>query len=660
MIPVSLKTVFARVISAFDQRDRGQGYVLTGGVPTAFGAGSLRIDISECIHVTNTGAPERQAATNVTPGPASATLTRADLIYAAPGGGIGLAVGVGVIPSATVPVIPPVIPAGATPLAIAYIGPGAVDYTDPTKAYIHDLRPFAVGPTMENVVLNSDFARWLPLTPHTVATVPARLSMPVVFADTNGYLAVSGVPTVAANILTQNAANNEMLYPKSNPGNFWRDGRVSATFKAVDAAGNYTLMWHKADAINRVRVWMNAGTLRLSKMIAGVESDVGTVVQALTVNRWYWLETESQGTTFIAKIYDTGGTVPGVPKSSSALLQTIVGTIGDAGVQAGDMEISASPAAAQWGGIAASPGGIYVEAPLPESWPITFSGALDGQAVGIEEGAGVGPLGLERAMRAYIPHASRAITLNQYAHTGAAGVLTTIKPSTMYTASGYMKVSGKGGAGILSDIEMYDYDRTFGVPHNIGTIADLGEVVWTRKTGSAVTNAASNVHRTVVQINPGLTATGTAYFMLPQLEQGPVATAWRNNPSDFAPIVWDLFANHGVAITTTSGTAVEADSRDLAGNFYFPWDATVVVEFGGSWRNSGLNSNLAQASGSLGTLSDRMAAVDSLQPFHYSHRKTYAAGKNRIAAFWAVTAGTGTIDATNFPSFLRVTAYRGK
>src|SRR3990172_8838883 len=34
--------------------------------------------------------------------------------------------------------------------------------------------------------------------------------------------------------------------------------------------------------------------------------------------------------------------------------------------------------------------------------------------------------------------------------------------------------------------------------------------------------------------------TGTGFFQLPQLEQGSVATPWRNAPADDGPIVWKV------------------------------------------------------------------------------------------------------------------------
>src|SRR5258706_13923701 len=97
MLPVSLKTIFARFFDAFDQRDRGAGYVLTGLDPTPFAVGSLQVSTAAGVSVTNDRQPRFNNAATYGIGAASATLTRVDLVYISSAGVPSVAVGTPVL-----------------------------------------------------------------------------------------------------------------------------------------------------------------------------------------------------------------------------------------------------------------------------------------------------------------------------------------------------------------------------------------------------------------------------------------------------------------------------------------------------------------------------------------------------------------------------------
>lgn len=652
MLPRSLKTIFARVADAWDQRDRGQGYVLQGGAPTAFAVGSLRIDISECYYVDSLGVPQRQAATNVTPGPASATLTRADLIWIAQGGGIGVTPGVGVVPSATVPVIPPAIPANATPIAIAYIGPGAVDYSDPTKAYIHDLRPFSVGPTMDNFCSNGDFER------RGVLSYACQEN----FTDVNGFDNIGTAPkgVVAANVYTFGAANNELQWPGTLAGGAygWRDGRISITFKAVAVGGIYQLRW-RIDAANYVRVLMNAGSLTLSKVIGGANTDLYTAANPLTVNRWYWLELQKYGSHFTGRIYDTGGVIPGVTKAASILMgQTSTNVVADAAIAGGaSASFTSDQAGCQIGGLAIAPGGFYVEWPMPENWgdAVIFGGVLGGQAICYDEAVNAGPIGKQSAIWVVIPATNRYLALNSEVHRG-----NTI-PSGVYAVSAYMKVANKGGAGNLGHFSFQNLDVADAFI-NETVLADNNDAAWTRKVGILPTTAATRSQYRKLYVNPGQTASGSLWFALIQQELGPVATAWRNAPQDFGPIVLATLSARDIALAADG----EIDPRDLALLVYCPYNCTVEMSTHGVWTNSGANSNYLQhrindvaataVASNLGTTPSPVALHDS-----HPTLMRLARGKHRLSVWGVRGAGTLTmLGATYAPTVLTAVVNRGK
>lgn len=512
----------------------------------------------------------------------------------------------------------------------------------------HDLTDAPLGP---NLVINSDFGR------RTVF----GLAMPEVFADTSGYIKIDAgaAPTVSANVLTFGAANNELAW--ANGSFVWRDGRMSATFKAVAIAGIYQVRW-RIDANNYIRVIQNNGNITLSKVIGGANTDLSTVANVLTVNNWYWLEIEKQGTTIIVKIYNTGGTASGVTKASSTLLQTLTGAVSDAGVQTGaHISITSDQATAQWGGIATGNGGVYVETWLPESRDITFSGTLGGQAIGFDEAADSGPnvVGAPRkqwALRGYIPATNRVIRASQITPDGG------FAASTAYAFSIYEKVSGLGGTGSLIQVNNEEHPSTVGSATQNTQLTDAGETTWTRKTATVTSHANTRRMRHDIYFNGNSTATGTAFVQLPQVEQGSAATAWRNAPADDDPLVWVFQKATDVAYATA--VVADIDPRDLAGNLFFPWDCSVSMTFMGTWNNSGANANDFQfkiGAGAVGLFRQTLAAGVTTPLVGASSVKGITAGKSRIAVAWAPVAGTVTLLGASYAaSYLTVTATRGK
>jgi len=141
MVPVSLKTIFARWVDAMDRRDAGTAYVVGQGscAPTAHAAGSLQVDIAAGPFVSNAAAFATFAGGNKTPAAAVAN-AHVDLIYIDNAGVLQLAAGA----EAAANPVPPALPAGALGIALVFVPPGAIDYTVATSAYIFDIRQYNV------------------------------------------------------------------------------------------------------------------------------------------------------------------------------------------------------------------------------------------------------------------------------------------------------------------------------------------------------------------------------------------------------------------------------------------------------------------------------------------------------------------------------------
>src|SRR5438105_4513891 len=139
MVPISLKTIFARLFDAMDRRDAATAWVVGQGscAPTAHAVASLQVDVAAGPYVSNAAAFATFAGGNKTPAAAIAN-PHVDLIYIDAGGVLQLAAG------AELPAnpVPPALPAGALGIALVFVPPGAIDYTVATTAYIFDIRQF--------------------------------------------------------------------------------------------------------------------------------------------------------------------------------------------------------------------------------------------------------------------------------------------------------------------------------------------------------------------------------------------------------------------------------------------------------------------------------------------------------------------------------------
>lgn len=501
-----------------------------------------------------------------------------------------------------------------------------------------------------NLVLNSDYGR---------RTVLGS-SMLEAFGDTTAWTLTdygTVLGSVASNGLTP--GNTGLWRAKWNgPVTMWRDGRWSAQFKATVAGGDFALEKYTSISDN-VRAYQSAGGLYLQKTIGGVSSNPANATQALVLNNWYWLELESQGTTYIARLYSSGAAAG--TKASATLLQSISATIADASVVSGGISLyqgAGTTTATIWGGVSASPGGVYVETWLPESYTFAFNGGvLGGQAVGYDDSADAGPIGKQWALRGYIPATNRNIEF--YGPAAAVGFF--MSPSTAYAASLYTKVSGKGGTGDLVRINFNTAAADGSSASVLAGLVDAGETSWTRKASTAT--SASTTRRGYVDcyFNNGLTATGTGWVMLPQYEPGSIITTWRPAPADDAPMTAQV--QSGLASSTTSAAYIEADPRDAAINLLLPWDAIVEVDCLTTARNSAAGNGMLSDIMVDGVAADDSAYITAPVAAYnvqmiVRKRVALSAGKHRFSVVIRTLAGTMTWG--DRPTRLIVTAYRGK
>lgn len=641
------QTTYEADVDNLIQAVLGNG-VLSGLAVSAQGSPNMTVQLTAGVLQYSGSTTSVGATASLAIAVADPTNPRVDLVHVTSAGVVQVVTGT---PAASPNQKPPALPSTSVLLAYVSVAGAAVNIQNSNiTPRIITIQQASVQ-VQPNLVLNSDFAR------RTVF----GLAMPETFADTAGVSASGVACSVAANILTITNANSE---PYWCAGSFvWRDGRASAAFKAIATAGIYQLKF-RVDANIWVSVKQNNGNFTITKAIAGVDVVQSTTPVALTLNNWYWLEIEAQGQIWTAKIYNTGGTVPGVLKTADTLVSTLAGVNGGQVVAGATISITSDQNSSQWGGIATGNGGVYVETWLPESWADgSFGGTLGGQAIGFDESVDAGPLGKQWAMRVYIPAASRTFELDQ---NKAIPIGVANGTSQSWTFSGYHKVSGLGGSGALVRWRIYE-ESSSGSGGSTTDFNDAAETAWTRKSGAVTTTATTRGFQVRMMVNPSSTATGTAYFMLPQLEQGSAATAWRNAPDDGGAL--EVATLQIADLTTTSAAAVEIDSRDLAIEIFLPWDASVEVNVLGSWANSGANRNVLQISvdGVAFTVVQQSpmvaAAVTPLvaRATRAASALRLAAGKHRIALLWATTAGTATLyGATWINTQFTITATRGR
>ena len=504
--------------------------------------------------------------------------------------------------------------------------------------------------------------------------------MPETFTDTSGWTLVTGggVGTVSSNILTDGGKTSSIWQIKAGLST-WRDVRASAQWQSKETTGGDQSVLLGSDVDNwiGIRVDVAHGTWNLTKRIAGTQTDIATSTFTNTTNNWYWSEIEKQGTTYIAKIYSSGASP--VAKSSATLVGTLSGTASDSTLAANGIMLRSTEntTSSVWGGISASPGGVYVEGWGPESWGFNgadtagFSGHRGGDGDAFDETADAGPNGKQWAFSLKSATTSSLVYKEQ--------TIDSLEPSTTYTLSTYMKVANQvGGAGNLGEVELVE-QNTSGTTEATDTIVDAGETSWTRKTVTFTTNANTRQARLRIYSNPsGTTGSGTAYFSELQLEQGSIATPWRNAPADDDPIVWRLGYDSDIGTPTTSTSYVEAvpgNSTWNAGmpvntmsiNAFLPWDANVVADLAARNMDASATGCIVYAdvqeagtSMSIGT-SPIITFVQygtAASSAYGSGSKSLAAGKTRFATVYKVAGcATGYLGAK--PQLI-LTATRGK
>lgn len=494
-----------------------------------------------------------------------------------------------------------------------------------------------------NLILNSDFGRrnkWMTL-------------MPEVFSDTSGQTLGEGASlgSVTSNILT---AGNTGVWAAASGLSTWRDFRASALVQFNDTSVAYASLglakWIDSGNWVGVSFRNTDGYINLGKKVGGgavTEVQPGPVAGAPTLNNWYWLEIEFQGTTVIGKAYSCGASP--CAKSSATLLGTVVGTVSDSALVAGRVAVKNGlygnplPVAMKVGGLSTGDGGVYVEGWGPEGWNASYFGTKGGQSIGWNEATDSGPIGKQWSFRAYIPAATRGIDLYR-----GQGTDMPIEPSTSYVLSGYVKTTGLGGTGPILNYYTSGLNGTGGFNSNLTLrFSDAGETAWTRKTASFATGASDKYLQHDIGINQTFnaaggdagrgSATGTIEFTLLQLERGGVATPWRNAPADDGPIVWELEMASSDKSVAGQG-AIELESRDLGINVFLPWDARVAVEVTAS-----TTSTSASAQHILGATIDGSTArtnpaytrtqvpANTITTLYGKQTKALASGKHRTA-----------------------------
>ncbi len=543
------------------------------------------------------------------------------------------------------------------------VATGTSPLTVTSTTLVSNLHVASADQPQPNLVLNSDFGRrnkWMTFMPET-------------FTDTSGITSlVGGAPSVSANVLTQGTAGtaikNDATRAVREGLSTWQDVRMSAQFTVAEIANNKEYMLFKwTDANNMVSCEWQNNFIAISKVVNGTKSYVGVTntAAAITLNNKAWLEAEFQGSTVICKVYNSGTGY--VAKSSATLVTTFTQTVSDTSVAAGYIAYGDSTTnASQWGGLSTGDGGVYVEGWGPESWTVQFLGTLGGQAIGFDESTDAGPIGKQWALRTYIPATSREIDV--LSNTTYADTSVPLIPSTTYAISVYENTSGTSGSGL---VQSYFYSRALGGGGDTSvSLSDAQETSWTRKTSTLTTGSTGRLAAVTIYFNIGRSVTGTGFVMLPQLEQGSIATPWRNAPADDGPITWEVWSggiNNLLAnFSTTSLSYVEMDSRNYAANLFLPWDSTARAEVTTQIANSLTSQRVfvshtidgtlqSDASGFIGY---HQASGTLITAASYTHAHNLAAGKHRIALVWKTDGGT----MTGYPpsTSMVITASRGK
>ena len=240
---------------------------------------------------------------------------------------------------------------------VSTVATGTAPLTVASTTVVPNLNAASAQQPNPNLVLNSDFGRrnkWMTFMPET-------------FTDTSGWtqlVGANGVGSVASNLLTAPAGDGRWAVRAGL--STWRDIRMSAQVKVVSTTEAFAVGRMNTAEDDYLLAFITNGSFQIAKKIGGVPTTVATVVQTTTLNNFYWIEIEFQGSTVIAKMYSSGASA--AAKSSATLLQTLTGTVSDSVVASGQMTLFATTASSIWGGLATGDGGVYVEGFGPESW----------------------------------------------------------------------------------------------------------------------------------------------------------------------------------------------------------------------------------------------------------------------------------------------------
>lgn len=235
-----------------------------------------------------------------------------------------------------------------------------------------------VGTGLNEVPLETDVSGYcdryeIVRTPGTAPDVfPADMAFSIgvneSFADTSRWTLRSGaaIGTASSGVLEAgDAADGRWAITLGQ--STWGDGRLVATAKATDLAQGWGVeKW--VDERDLVRAeWVN-GSLRLVKVVDGRPTVLGTSRVGLPRDRWIWIELGANGSSYVAKVYDTGSTTAGTTKEASRLVAvTEIASISDSRFAQGSVGISSSMSRSEWGGVSSGHGGVYVEVARPET-----------------------------------------------------------------------------------------------------------------------------------------------------------------------------------------------------------------------------------------------------------------------------------------------------
>lgn len=293
MQAISLKTIFARWVDAMDRRDLGNAYVVSGLAPTAFGLGSLRVDVAAGTYVVAAGTFAAFAGGNKTPGAAHASLPRVDLIYIDNAGVLQIAAGVAASPNP----IPPALPAGALAIAMPFVAPGATDYSGVTASYIADMRQYNAMPFIESGTVGAPglpfgaektTGLWRPGASKVGISIAGAAALEI----GAGYIAIGTTP---ATVGAARLENNQAVYGRNN-GN--TGNRALLYYSAADivtineSGGTTTRIFGSGlvlgdtnpAASGQVRLQNNAGGIRIrnsanSGDVQALDVDASDIIQ---------------------------------------------------------------------------------------------------------------------------------------------------------------------------------------------------------------------------------------------------------------------------------------------------------------------------------------------------------------------------------------------